>query len=368
MNKKIMFALILALSVLLLGGCQSRQSKEVEQKISAIGEVTLDSDAVIKEAEQAFDALNDTDAKNVKNAESLTQARNRYNELVKKKETEELKALAKDVDNSISAIGNVTVDSKEAIVDARKKYNTLSEEAKTYVGKLHDLEEAEHSLELLHAEEAEKAIASIGEVTLDSEQAIDDARDVLSTLTYSERKLVKNLSDLENAKDTYKQLKIDEANKLLASFKKEEDKVENRTFYYPSAWSWYDSDTWAADKRSFILPYLVKRGDEMYLYYTVNYTGKDWVFFDEITVAVGDERFKKNYGYGDVTRNVGWGRVWEYATNNGKNDMEMLRAIADSSEAIIRFEGKDYYDDLTVTDTDKKALRQAIEVYDAFNN
>ena len=126
MNKKIMFALILALSVLLLGGCQSRQSKEVEQKISAIGEVTLDSDAVIKEAEQAFDALNDTDAKNVKNAESLTQARNRYNELVKKKETEELKALAKDVDNSISAIGNVTVDSKEAIVDARKKYNKLS--------------------------------------------------------------------------------------------------------------------------------------------------------------------------------------------------------------------------------------------------
>ena len=77
-------------------------------------------------------------------------------------------------------------------------------------------------------------------------------------------------------------LYIDEANKLLASFKKEEDKVENRTFYYPSAWSWYDSDTWAADKRSFILPYLVKRGDEMYLYYTVNYIGKDWVFLTRL--------------------------------------------------------------------------------------
>lgn len=34
--------------------------------------------------------------------------------------------------------------------------------------------------------------------------------------------------------------------------------------------------------------------------------------------------------------------------------MEMLRAIANSSEAIVRFEGNDYYKDLTVTDTDKK--------------
>lgn len=368
MKNKIWLVLIITISVLLLAGCQSKQAKEVEDKISSIGEVTLDSDAVIKDAEMALEALNDSDAKSVKNVESLTQARNRYNELVKEKEIEELKDLAEDVDNAIIAIGNVSLNSKEAIFEARKKYNKLSDEAKKYVEKLKNLEEAERSLEVLHAEEAEKAIAAIGEVTFDTKSAIDAARDVYNTLTYNERKLVKNSSDLENAESAYHQLKIEDAEKLLASFKKSEDKVEHRTFYYPSALNWYDSDTWAADKRSFILPFLVKRGDEMYLYYTVNYTGSDWVFFNQITVAVGDERYKKTYDYNDVTRKVGWGRVWEYANKNGKNDMEMLRAIADSSEAIIRFEGDDYYKDLTVTDTDKKALRQAIEVYDAFNN
>lgn len=130
--------------------------------------MTLDSDAVIKEAEEAFEALSDSDAKNVKNAESLKQARNRYDELVKEKETEELKKLADDVDDAITAIGNVTFNSKETIFEARKKYNKLSDEAKAYVEKAKDLEEAEHALKVLHAEEAEQAIALIGEVTLDS--------------------------------------------------------------------------------------------------------------------------------------------------------------------------------------------------------
>lgn len=130
--------------------------------------MTLDSDAVIKEAEEAFEALSDSDAKNVKNAESLKQARNRYDELVKEKETEELKKLADDVDDAITAIGNVTLNSKETIFEARKKYNKLSDEAKAYVEKAKDLEEAEHALKVLHAEEAEQAIALIGEVTLDS--------------------------------------------------------------------------------------------------------------------------------------------------------------------------------------------------------
>ena len=43
----------------------------------------------------------------------------------------------------------------------------------------------------------------------------------------------------------------------------------------------------------------------------------------------------------------------------------MLRAIDDSTETIIRFEGDDYYHDLTVTNSDKAAIREALDAYEA---
>jgi len=349
-----------------LAGCQSKKAKEVEEKISVIGEVTLDSENAITEAEMAFEALSEGDAKKVENSEVLQQAREKYDSLVK--ENERIRGLAEDVDNAIAAIGTVTVDSKNDIESARKKYAQLSQEAKQYVQNEKLLEEAEQTLEALRVEEVENLIASIGEVTVEKKSEIEEARKKYNILTSKEKGLVSNSDALSTAEDTYKKLKIDAANALLASFKKSEDKVQNVTFYYPSGWSWYDSDTWAADKRCFILPYLAKRGDDLYLYYVVNYTGKDWVFFDNIIVAVGDERYTEDFGYNEVVRNVGWGKVWEYARGSGSSNIKMLRAIADSSEAIVRFQGDNYRHDLTVTDTDKKAIRQALEVYDAFND
>ncbi len=72
------------------------------------------------------------------------------------------------------------------------------------------------------------------------------------------------------------------------------------------------------------------------------------------------------YGYNDVVREVDWGDVFEYADKTAdKGDLEMLRAIADSKETIVRFEGDDYIHDFTVSDSDKKAIRETLKVYDA---
>ena len=66
-----------------------------------------------------------------------------------------------------------------------------------------------------------------------------------------------------------------------------------------------------------------------------------------------------------MVRNNGGGRVWEYidvAVND--SDLEMLRDIANSSEAIIRFEGDDYSYDYTVTDADKTAITETVQLYE----
>ena len=80
------------------------------------------------------------------------------------------------------------------------------------------------------------------------------------------------------------------------------------------------------------------------------------------------ERYTKSFSYFDVVRNNGGGSVWEYIYLDVSNasDIEMLWAIADSEETIARFAGDDYSYDLTVTDTDKAALRDAMTVYEAF--
>lgn len=129
------------------------------------------------------------------------------------------KKAAAAVDEAISAIGEVTLDSEEAIEAAREAYDALSEEQKKLVTKLDVLEAAEKKLEELKAEaEANKkaaaavdeAIAAIGEteaVTLDSEEAIEAARAAYEALTDEQKKLVTKLDVLEAAEKRLEELK-----------------------------------------------------------------------------------------------------------------------------------------------------------------
>ena len=69
-----------------------------------------------------------------------------------------------------------------------------------------------------------------------------------------------------------------------------------------------------------------------------------------------------------MTRDNSDGRVWEYLDEDvGESEVELLRAIADSKEATVRFEGDGHYHDFTVTDGDKRAIRDALMVYEAYN-
>ena len=98
-----------------------------------------------------------------------------------------------------------------------------------------------------------------------------------------------------------------------------------------------------------------------------NYTGDDWVFFKEVTFAVDDARYTKHVNYSDVLRDNDHGDVWEvYDTGNVyESDIEIFRAIANSTKTIIRFQGDDYNYDLTVSDKDKAAIREVLTAYEA---
>ena len=59
------------------------------------------------------------------------------------------------------------------------------------------------------------------------------------------------------------------------------------------------------------------------------------------------------------------GDVWEGADIVASSeDLELLQKIADSKETIIRFQGDRIYD-LTVSDSDKTAIKQVLTAYEA---
>ena len=73
-----------------------------------------------------------------------------------------------------------------------------------------------------------------------------------------------------------------------------------------------------------------------------------------------------NYNYFDVVRDNDT-EVWEYVNTAdvSDEDIEMLWAIANSTQTIVRFEGDERYSDFTVPQSDKDAIREVLTAYEA---
>ena len=203
-------------------------------------------------------------------------------------------------------------------------------------------------------------------MTLDSGDAIQAAKDMLKKLSKEDAAKVTNADVLKTAAETLKTLKKEQAESLLSNMRKDEDKVQRMTFYYPSAWKFYSNGSWVADQRCFMLPYIGRDANHAWLRLVYNFTDYDWVFFKKVTVAADEERFTDSFKYFDVVHDNSGGRVWEYIDVDVYDaDIKMLWAVASSQETIIRFEGDDYSYDFTVKDSDKAAIREALTAYEA---
>lgn len=182
----------------------------VVQKIAAIGEVTVDSEAAIQEAREAYEQLNVRQKKLVTNYEVLEAAEAA---LVVAKENA---AAIENVENLIANIGEVTATSgsKRKIDRAREAYNALAPELQTQVGNYEVLTAAEARYAELAgaAEDAAAAqpvidlINAIGTVTLNSGARIEAAEAAYAQLTESQQALVTNYQTLVAARETYNAL------------------------------------------------------------------------------------------------------------------------------------------------------------------
>lgn len=175
----------------------------VKELIDAIGEVTLESGDAIDAARTAYDKLPEAKKVLVDNYEKLTAAEKAYTALVDA-------AAAKAVDDLIDAIGEVTLESGDAIKAARAAYDALTDTQKELVKNYEELTAAEEAYTNLVDAAAAKAvddlIDAIGEVTVDSGDAITAAREAYDALTDAQKELVENYEKLLAAEELYKEL------------------------------------------------------------------------------------------------------------------------------------------------------------------
>ena len=169
-----------------------------QKTIDALDDITLNSEKAIEEAKKAYNLLTDEQKEQIKNADAIKTAEEKLSKLQVEK-----------AESKISAIGDVTLDSKDAIKDARDTYDALTDDQKKQVTNYDVLETAEAKLSDLQVENVKTKIDGIGEVTLSSSSTIKAARTAYDALTDDQKKQVTNYDVLEAAEKKLSDLQVE---------------------------------------------------------------------------------------------------------------------------------------------------------------
>ena len=178
--------------------------ESTEELIDQIGTVTTDSSSIIKAAQLAYNALSEAEKASVSNADKIAQAEEQLKDIEKAAETEKL----------INDIGEVKPENYSKIEKARKAYDKLTAEQKKLVGNYNKLLDAEDEA----VDQVENLIGKIGDVDLDSADAIAATKKAYNYLPEYLQKKVDNYDDLKAAEKELEKLR-EEALALLAEGK-----------------------------------------------------------------------------------------------------------------------------------------------------
>lgn len=164
--------------------------------------------------------------------------------------------------------------------------------------------------------------------------------------------------EIQSAIDSINRQISERRTELLALFVPERDDVRDLTWYTPSSAPKYVND------RCAIYPYLSKTDSgTVSLRLKVVYTGDNWLFLSGIIFDIDGQNNLLSYAQGDYYRDNAWGDVWEVIDKEAnETDKNLLRSVANSEKTIIRFQGSLYHYDMTVSQAEKKAIQDTLEL------
>ncbi len=215
------------------------------------------------------------------------------------------------------------------------------------------------------AKELEKEIDELTKIkmSLIFGYSLNPVKEKYNNASENVKNAVNNSDKLAEIEREYKKMIEKEGDAVKNNFTSEYDNVEKTTWYYPKNMPEY------IDERSYAIPYVGQKGNEIYLFIRWNYTGERYIFYNQIKVSTDNATYPVMFHSYDVKRDSS-----EYGTVNETLDqyinqdfgtpesayVPMLFDMINSNSTIVRFQGDSKSFDLTVTESDKKAIKDAI--------
>lgn len=113
-------------------------------------------------------------------------------------------------------------------------------------------------------------------------------------------------------------------------------------------------------------PYIIYKNKEGTLVNQYYYKATNWLFINKILVKYDSDFLSKEKL--SINQDNDSMNTWEWHANfASKDDLMMLKGVADSNNAVVRFYGKNYYSDREVTDFHKRQISSILEIHEILN-
>lgn len=271
-----------------------------------------------------------------------------------------------EVENLINQIQDVTLDDQSLLNNIQEKIENLTLKEIEQIANYEKYENAtkiyNQLLDQSLVDDVINKINNIGIITLDKKNEIASVRISYDLLTNDQKTKVTNYDKLINAEKEIKSLKLADSKKKLALLKKSSDKSSGVTWYMPTAYPTY------INTRCHMLPYLgVPSSGSSWIVIRFNYTATKWLSWDKVTITIDGEKYFITANAELIEKGSEYGDVWETydLTNVTSDDIVMLKKVANSKKAILRFESENNYYDYTIPSQDKTAIKQVLAAYES---
>lgn len=126
--------------------------------------------------------------------------------------------------------------------------------------------------------------------------------------------------------------------------------------------TWYKNPASPSYRNSnaFYLYFGMSDGEKLPLRLVIQYFDNDWLFIQSARVNVDGEVFSLDLSDWERDNNSD---IWEWS-DEALDDRSLIEAIISSRSAVIRFDGRQYYDTRTISSSQKAALKSVLKAWD----
>ncbi len=148
-----------------------------------------------------------------------------------------------------------------------------------------------------------------------------------------------------------------EIKKILATFKKNTDKMEGVT--------WYSSHPLGGTNSTRVEAYMGQKNAHFWLRMKIMFQDETWLFVKGYKFLIDGQTTDVPFDHFKVERDNSGGSVWEWVDVKMTPEYyQLLKSVAASKSAEIRFQGQQYYKDRKISASEKKSIANMFAAFE----